>query len=91
MVNTDRCYAVSAECPVSATTLGYYPNLGANAFFLASFTLCAIVTVAIGVWKRTWAFGIVVGAGFFLETCGTSSSDLSTPLKTFDHVLTVYK
>lgn len=67
---TDNCHAVSALCPVEATTLGYYPNLGANAFFLASFALCSIATVAIGVWKRTWAFGIVVGAGFILETCG---------------------
>ncbi|CRG85890.1 hypothetical protein PISL3812_02893 [Talaromyces islandicus] len=68
--STDNCHDVSALCPVSATTLGYYPNLGANAFFLACFAVCAIVTVVIGVWKRTWAFGIVVGAGFILETCG---------------------
>ncbi|KAH8692731.1 putative RTA1 domain protein [Talaromyces proteolyticus] len=70
MGRTDTCTEVSIYCPVSATTLGYYPNLGANVFFTVAYALCALITVAIGLWKRTWAFGIVVGAGFILETCG---------------------
>lgn len=87
MVNKDACHAVSVYCPVEATTLGYYPNLGANAFFLASFALCALLTVAVGVWKRTWAFGIVVGAGFILETCGTSPSFFQSYFSTNTYVL----
>ena len=64
------CTEVSAECPVSATTLGYYPNLGANVFFVVVYALCAIFTLGIGLWKKTYVFGVVVFAGFALETCG---------------------
>ncbi|KUL90650.1 hypothetical protein ZTR_00162 [Talaromyces verruculosus] len=64
------CTEVSAQCPVSATTLGYYPNLGANVFFVVMYALCAIFTLGIGLWKKTWVFGVVVFAGFALETCG---------------------
>ena len=66
------CVEVTPQCPVEATTLGYYPNLGANVFFCLVFGLCAISTFTIGMWKRTWAFGTVVAAGFALETAGRS-------------------
>lgn len=64
------CTEVTPLCPVSKTTLGYYPNLGANAFFCAGFAVCALWTLTVGVWKRTWAFGITVAAGFALEAIG---------------------
>ncbi|KAL1973990.1 hypothetical protein VTN31DRAFT_5550 [Thermomyces dupontii] len=68
-----RCTEVNFFCPVEATTLGYYPNLGANAFFCAAFGLCAIGTIVIGIWKRTWTFTLAVGAGLILETVGYAS------------------
>lgn len=64
------CTEVTPLCPVTKTTLGYYPNLGANAFFCAGFAVCALWTLTVGVWKRTWAFGITVAAGFALEAIG---------------------
>lgn len=67
-----HCTEVNLFCPVEATTLGYYPNLGANAFFCAAFGLCAVGTIVIGIWKRTWTFAMVVGAGLILETVGAS-------------------
>jgi hypothetical protein len=73
-----QCTEVSPICPVEATTLGYYPNLGANVFFCVVFGLCTISTFAIGMWKRTWAFGAVVAAGFALETAGKSDREIST-------------
>jgi hypothetical protein len=64
------CTSVSPQCPVEATTLGYYPNVGVNAFVAAGFGLCALLTLAIGVWKRTWSFSLAVGAGCLLECIG---------------------
>ncbi|KAL1964109.1 hypothetical protein VTN77DRAFT_7527 [Rasamsonia byssochlamydoides] len=64
------CKEVSPFCPVSKTTLGYYPNLGANVFFCVGFAICALWTLTVGVWKRTWSFGITVAAGFALEAIG---------------------
>lgn len=68
--DTAFCTEVSPECPASATTLGYAPNLAAGIIFTAAYAICGVITLAIGIWKRTWAFGFVVGAGFLLETCG---------------------
>ncbi|OKL60274.1 hypothetical protein UA08_04100 [Talaromyces atroroseus] len=64
------CTQVSPECPASATTLGYAPNLGANVFFTVAYGICALFTIAIAVWKRTWAFGFTAGSGFILEMVG---------------------
>lgn len=87
MPDHSQCTKVTPQCPVEATTLGYYPNLGVNIFFVVAYSICAIVTLTIGLWKRTWVFGLVVAAGFFLETCGqfilSFSSLLSTHLNVF--------
>jgi hypothetical protein len=64
------CTGVTPQCPVEATTLGYYPNLGANIFFTVMFGLCTLVTFAVGVRKRTWTFAFAVTAGFAMETIG---------------------
>jgi hypothetical protein len=72
--STADCTQVTPECPLSATTLGYAPNLGANLFFTIAYGLCALVTIAIAVWKRTWAFGFTAGSGFILEMIGSSLS-----------------
>lgn len=64
------CTHVSAMCPVSDTTLGYYPNKGLNSFIAAAFGLAMIIQLVFGVWKRTWAFMSFIVAGCALELAG---------------------
>ena len=66
----ETCVEVSPYCPVKATTLGYFPNQGVNIFLALGYGLAALVTIAIGVWKRTWGYSIAVGAGCILECVG---------------------
>jgi len=66
----DACKEVTARCPVRATTLGYYPILGLNAFFAAGFGLAALVALFFGVRKRTWGYSLAVAAGCILECAG---------------------
>lgn len=66
----DLCPEVSVYCPVRATTLGYYPNLGVNAFLAAGFAIATIVTIFFGVSRKTWGYSIAVAAGCALECAG---------------------
>ncbi|KAK3989109.1 sphingoid long-chain base transporter RSB1 [Cladorrhinum sp. PSN332] len=66
----DTCDEVSAYCPVKATTLGYFPNEGVNIFLAIGYGLAALLTLATGLWKRTWGFSIAVFAGCALECIG---------------------
>lgn len=51
------------ECPVSATTYGYAPNLGGNLFFLILFALSAIAQMCLAIKYKLYAFGAVVTLG----------------------------
>lgn len=64
------CTEVSPYCPVQATTLGYYPNEGVNIFLALGYGIAAIVTIVLGVWKRTWGYSTAVAAGSILECVG---------------------
>ncbi|KAH7041218.1 RTA1 like protein-domain-containing protein [Microdochium trichocladiopsis] len=64
------CTEVSIYCPVERTVLGYYPNLGANAFLAAGFGACIIGLVATCVMKRTWGYSSALTAGCILEFAG---------------------
>ncbi|KAI0844193.1 RTA1-domain-containing protein [Daldinia vernicosa] len=64
------CTEVGPYCPVQATVLGYYPNLGVNAFLAAAFGLCIIGLVVTGIWKRTWGYSTALTAGCILEFAG---------------------
>lgn len=66
----DSCQEVTARCPVRATTLGYAPILGLNAFLAAAFGLAALVALFFGVRKRTWGYSLAVAAGCILECAG---------------------
>lgn len=68
--NYELCNSVTLDCPVSGTLYGYYPNLGANAFFAAFFGLLLIAQLVIGTWTRTWTFMLAVGLGIFGEMTG---------------------
>lgn len=74
-----QCTEVSPACPVSATTLGYYPNKPLNIFIAAAFGLAAIITLVFGVWKRTWAYMSFIVAGCALELAGMYTLVLSFP------------
>ncbi|KAI1468833.1 RTA1-domain-containing protein [Daldinia caldariorum] len=64
------CTEVGPYCPVEATVLGYYPNLGVNAFLAAAFGLCIVGLVGTGIWKRTWGYSAALTAGCILEFAG---------------------
>jgi hypothetical protein len=64
------CNQVSATCPVKATTLGYFPNRGINIFFAIGFAAAAIVTLVLGLRKKTWSYTAFIAAGSALELAG---------------------
>ncbi|KAL1866657.1 hypothetical protein VTK73DRAFT_4560 [Phialemonium thermophilum] len=64
------CSEVNPQCPVEATVLGYYPNLGANITLAIGFGVCAIATAALGIWKKTWSYTAAVSLGCALEAAG---------------------
>ena len=72
------CTEVTPACPVTATTLGYYPNLGASYFFLVAFAICFFASTAVSIRKRTWMFMVAVSSGLALEVIGKATG-LQTP------------
>ncbi|EEQ31302.1 hypothetical protein McanMca71_004583 [Microsporum canis] len=64
------CTEVGPACPVEATTYGYYPQLGPNAFLTAFFALLALIQLGLGVFTRTWSFLIAVFMACALESVG---------------------
>lgn len=64
------CHQVSPECPVILTTYGYYPDLGANVFFLAWFAILFFASVTLGIWAKTWTYTVALGGGTLLEALG---------------------
>lgn len=64
------CTEVSPECPVSATTQGYYPNKGFNIFFAVLFGIAMVVCSSVGIKKRTWSYAAFITAGSALELAG---------------------
>jgi hypothetical protein len=67
------CKEVSPECPVEATTQGYYPNKGINIFFAIGFAVAALATLAVGIKKKTWSYMAFISAGCLLELAGYAS------------------
>ncbi|KAL2115235.1 hypothetical protein VTJ04DRAFT_10898 [Mycothermus thermophilus] len=70
MPTYETCDEVTWYCPIEYTTLGYAPNYGLNIFLAVAYGLAAVLTIVIGVWKKTWAFSIPVGSGCILECTG---------------------
>lgn len=68
--STKDCTEPGPYCPVEATVLGYYPNLGANAFLLAGFGVCFLGLLITGIWKKTWGYSAALLAGCILEVAG---------------------
>ncbi|KAG0647624.1 Efflux pump [Hyphodiscus hymeniophilus] len=68
--STDDCTSVSLACPVEETVYGYYPSLGANAFFCAYFATFTIVNLILAFRYQTWVFGTLVILGSLSEFIG---------------------
>ncbi|OQD72639.1 hypothetical protein PENDEC_c020G05188 [Penicillium decumbens] len=65
-----ECTAVSPECPVAATTYGYYPNFGGNVFFTVFFGVLGLFQMGLGFYFRTWTFMVALCIGTFMEMAG---------------------
>ncbi|EMD89061.1 hypothetical protein COCC4DRAFT_138450 [Bipolaris maydis ATCC 48331] len=57
-------------CEVENTIYGYYPNLGANAFFAAFFGLALVFQLYFGIRYKTWTYMIALGCGCLAECIG---------------------
>ncbi|KAK4671778.1 hypothetical protein QC764_0098730 [Podospora pseudoanserina] len=66
------CDFVSPTCPVTATTLGYYPNRGINIFLSVGFGIALLATVHHGVRTKTWTYSGFVAAGCALELAASN-------------------
>lgn len=77
--NPDTCTSIGqvvdyqgfpVECTIEGTLYGYYPSLGANAFFAAFFALCFIVQLVLGIRYKTWTYMIALCLGCAGEAVG---------------------
>lgn len=68
--STYDCTAISAACPVTATTYGYLPNVPANLFFAALFAALLLLCLFLGIRSRIWAYTIALAIGLALELAG---------------------
>lgn len=64
------CTQVSPECPVSATTYGYAPNLAGNIIFCVVFGLCTLAQLFLGLKYKLRAFTFAVTLGCAGECIG---------------------
>jgi hypothetical protein len=59
--NPDDCTAIGqviegVQCTIEGTLYGYSPDLGANAFFAAFFTVCFVWQLYCGIRYKTWTY-----------------------------------
>ena len=66
----ENCTDISPVCPLDQTIYGYYPNVGANAFFAAIFGICLIANSYLGIRYRTWTYLIALWFGCLGEIVG---------------------
>lgn len=65
-----NCTEVTIGCPVQASSIGYYPILGANAVPAIIFLIALLIQLVIGISRRTWSYLVALGIGSFLEAIG---------------------
>lgn len=66
----ENCTTITPDCPVSATTYGYIPNLPANSILLAIFALCLLSQIGAGIYYRTYSFLVFLAIGCTFEVLG---------------------
>jgi len=72
MMSYTNCLEVSAQCPVTATALGYAPSLPGNATLLAVFSLVVVAQLIQGIGWKTWGFMTAFVFGSLIEVIGYS-------------------
>lgn len=65
-----NCTSVTPDCPVEATTYGYYPNYGLDLTLLILFALCCLLQLAFGFYHRAWTFTLAIAGGTLMEAVG---------------------
>ena len=70
MASYRTCIEISPECPVEATTYGYFPVLWANVLFCVIFGLCSLGQLVMGSWFKTWTWMATISMGCLLEFAG---------------------
>jgi RTA1 like protein len=70
MPSSINCTTISPACPVSSSIYGYYPSLGANAFFCAFFGVALLANLLLGIRYKTWTFMIALSLGCLTEAIG---------------------
>ncbi|KIW67436.1 hypothetical protein, variant [Phialophora macrospora] len=55
-----NCTGVTPRCPVEHSIYGYYPSVGANAFFVAVFAMCGALQLLLGIRYKTWTYLIAM-------------------------------
>jgi len=68
--DTENCVSISPECPVEWTIYGYYPSLGANAFFCAYFGIFTLINIFLAFRFKTWFYGSLMVLGCAGEAVG---------------------
>jgi hypothetical protein len=68
--NQDTCTEITDYCPVDVSVYGYFPNLGANGFFLGFFALFALINLGLGVRYKTWSYMVALTAGCVCAAVG---------------------
>lgn len=68
--STDNCTSISIYCPIEFTIYGYYPSLGANAFFCAFFGIATFLQLVFGLRWKTWTYMIALFFGCVAECLG---------------------
>lgn len=71
--STENCTSISIYCPLEFTIYGYYPSLGANAFFCAFFAIAAFLQFVFGLRWKTWTYMIALVFGCLGECIGKDS------------------
>lgn len=69
--HSEDCTAIdNVYCTLDQTIYGFYPSLGANAFFAALFGICLIIQLFQGLRWKSWTFMIALGFSCLGETIG---------------------
>ena len=57
-----NCTQITDFCIVEGTTYGYYPNLAANALFIAIFAILTLAHIPLSIKYKLWGYSFAVGA-----------------------------
>jgi hypothetical protein len=68
--SSDTRSAVTVQCPLSATTYGYAPNITANILFAVWFGILFVLGLGFGIRSKAWTFTFALAIGTGGEMLG---------------------